>query len=66
MYNVVSEQWIMSVKNFSFFNSISETMLSVTHNYVLLYISLERSFYSASAHVSCTNNPFKNGLDTAS
>ena len=44
-----SVPWITGVNNFAFFINISETMLP-TNRY---YISLEGSFYSASAHVCC-------------
>ena len=40
---------IISVNNFRFSNSISETMLPID----MYNISLERSFYSASDRVSC-------------
>ena len=39
----------MSVNNFRFFTNISETMCPTN----MYHISLERSFYSASAHVCC-------------
>ena len=41
--------WIMSVKNFRFFNNISESM-QLTNMYNM---SLERCYYSASADVCC-------------
>ena len=49
VYNGVSVPWITSVNNFLFFTYISGTMLPTNMN----YISLERTFYSTSAHVCC-------------
>ena len=49
VYNGASVPWITSVYNFWFCTNISETMLPIN----IYYISLVRSFYSASASVCC-------------
>ena len=49
VYNDASVPWIISVNNFRFFTHILEIM-QLTNTY---YISLERSFHSASARLCC-------------
>ena len=49
VYNGASVLWITSVHNFGFCINILETMLPTN----MYYISLERSFDSASARVFC-------------
>ena len=49
VYNGTFVPWIMSVNNFRFFTNILKSMLAIN----MYYMSLERLFYSASAHVCC-------------
>ena len=62
VYSGASVPWIISVNNFRFFTNISETILPTN----IYYISLERSFSSASAHVHCIRIPCRNKVAIAS